>query len=291
MARRWRRGGAGPRARRGRRLPAGTRHDHVAPRHLPGRGRVPGTRRSRRSSASCSRPQASRSCCWKTPVGSRPGDARRLAVHRGAEPRSRSGLRHRQPGPRQLRKPFMEITTPFLRVRKPRAAACSCGIPVHATFGVVVTSAVQIAGVPLVFGYRHPGGGGQMATSHTVRALALLAGRSAFVASVAGCCLGVARPARGPEHPGHAHRDADRQAGPLLSAAGRASSHRRPGRRVPVLDRDRHGARASAALGSLSSKGSLPWIREQRRATVPPHASPRRDHHRHRRRGREVTSR
>jgi zinc/manganese transport system permease protein len=90
-----------------------------------------------------------------------------------------------------LRKPFFEITnTPHdSEVKRPRVFLWD--FLFYATFGLVVTSAVQIAGVLLVFGFLViPAVAGLMATSRTVPALAI-GWVFGFVASVAGLLASV----------------------------------------------------------------------------------------------------
>lgn len=90
-----------------------------------------------------------------------------------------------------LRKPFFEITnTPHdSDVKRPRVFLWD--FLFYATFGLVVTSAVQIAGVLLVFGFLViPAVAGLMATSRTVPALAI-GWVFGFVASVAGLLASV----------------------------------------------------------------------------------------------------
>lgn len=90
-----------------------------------------------------------------------------------------------------LRKPFFEITnTPHdSEVKRPRVFLWD--FLFYATFGLVVTSAVQIAGVLLVFGFLViPAVAGLMATSRTVPALAI-GWIFGFVASVAGLLASV----------------------------------------------------------------------------------------------------
>jgi zinc/manganese transport system permease protein len=90
-----------------------------------------------------------------------------------------------------LRKPFMEITNDPEGAKARGRRVFLWDFLFYATFGVVVTSAVQIAGVLLVFGYLViPAVAGVMATSHTVRALAV-GWAFAFVASVVGLLLSV----------------------------------------------------------------------------------------------------
>jgi zinc/manganese transport system permease protein len=90
-----------------------------------------------------------------------------------------------------LRKPFMEITSDPEGARARGRRVFVWDFLFYATFGVVVTSAVQIAGVLLVFGFLViPAVAGVMATSNTGRALAI--GWSfAFVGSVVGLLLSV----------------------------------------------------------------------------------------------------
>lgn len=90
-----------------------------------------------------------------------------------------------------LRKPFFEITN------DPEGAAARgrnvflWDFLFYATFGVVVTSAVQIAGVLLVFGFLViPAVSGSLATSQPGRALAI-GWTFAFVGSVLGLLLSV----------------------------------------------------------------------------------------------------
>jgi zinc/manganese transport system permease protein len=90
-----------------------------------------------------------------------------------------------------LRKPFFEITNAphDSDVKGPRVFLWD--FLFYATFGLVVTSAVQIAGVLLVFGFLViPAVAGLMATSRTVPALAI-GWVFGFVASVAGLLASV----------------------------------------------------------------------------------------------------
>jgi len=90
-----------------------------------------------------------------------------------------------------LRKPFMEITNDPEGAKSRGRRLFLWDFLFYATFGVVVTSAVQIAGVLLVFGFLViPAVAGVMATSHTGRALAV-GWVFAFVASVVGLLLAV----------------------------------------------------------------------------------------------------
>lgn len=73
-----------------------------------------------------------------------------------------------------LRKPFFEITTDPQRAHARGRRLFLWDLLFYTTFGFVVTSAVQIAGVLLVFGLLViPAVAGVMATSHTGRALAV----------------------------------------------------------------------------------------------------------------------
>jgi hypothetical protein len=109
-----------------------------------------------------------------------------------------------------LRKPFMEITNDPEGAKARGRRVFLWDFLFYATFGVVVTSAVQIAGVLLVFGFLViPAVAGVIATPRTGLALAI-GWAFAFGSSVVGLCVGDARPARRTEHPGHAHRDAAR---------------------------------------------------------------------------------
>jgi len=90
-----------------------------------------------------------------------------------------------------LRKPFLEITHDPDGARSRGRHVFLWDFLFYATFGVVVTSAVQIAGVLLVFGYLViPAVAGVLATRRT--GLALGVGWAfAFVASVGGLLLSV----------------------------------------------------------------------------------------------------
>ncbi len=90
-----------------------------------------------------------------------------------------------------LRKPFLEITHDPAGARASGRNLFLWDFLFYATFGVVVTSAVQIAGVLLVFGYLViPAVAGVLATRRT--GLALIIGWAfAFVASVGGLLLSV----------------------------------------------------------------------------------------------------
>ena len=90
-----------------------------------------------------------------------------------------------------LRKPFLEITSDPGGARSRGRNVFAWDFLFYATFGVVVTSAVQIAGVLLVFGFLViPAVAGVMTTSHTGRALAI-GWVFAFVASVVGLLMSV----------------------------------------------------------------------------------------------------
>ena len=90
-----------------------------------------------------------------------------------------------------LRKPFLEITNDPEGARARGRRVFLWDFLFYATFGVVVTSAVQIAGVLLVFGFLViPAVAGVLATSHTGRALAI-GWVFAFVASVVGLLVSV----------------------------------------------------------------------------------------------------
>jgi len=90
-----------------------------------------------------------------------------------------------------LRKPFMEITNDPEGARSRGRRVFLWDFLFYATFGVVVTSAVQIAGVLLVFGFLViPAVAGVLATPRTGLALAV-GWVFAFVASVAGLLLSV----------------------------------------------------------------------------------------------------
>jgi len=90
-----------------------------------------------------------------------------------------------------LRKPFMEITNDPEGARARGRRVFLWDFLFYATFGVVVTSAVQIAGVLLVFGFLViPAVAGVLATPRTGLALAV-GWVFAFVASVAGLLLSV----------------------------------------------------------------------------------------------------
>ena len=90
-----------------------------------------------------------------------------------------------------LRKPFMEITNDPEGARSRGRRVFLWDFLFYATFGVVVTSAVQIAGVLLVFGFLViPAVAGLLATPRTGLALAV-GWVFAFVASVAGLLLSV----------------------------------------------------------------------------------------------------
>jgi len=90
-----------------------------------------------------------------------------------------------------LRKPFLEITNDPEGARVRGRRLFLWDFLFYATFGVVVTSAVQIAGVLLVFGYLViPAVAGVLATRRT--GLALVVGWTfAFVASLAGLLASV----------------------------------------------------------------------------------------------------
>ena len=90
-----------------------------------------------------------------------------------------------------LRKPFMEITNDPEGAKTRGRRVFLWDFLFYATFGVVVTSAVQIAGVLLVFGFLViPAVAGVLATPRTGLALAV-GWVFAFVASVAGLLLSV----------------------------------------------------------------------------------------------------
>src|SRR5262249_2053988 len=90
-----------------------------------------------------------------------------------------------------LRKPFMEITNDPEGAKARGRRVFLWDFLFYATFGVVVTSAVQIAGVLLVFGFLViPAVAGVLTTSRT--GLALVVGWAfAFIASVVGLLLSV----------------------------------------------------------------------------------------------------
>ena len=90
-----------------------------------------------------------------------------------------------------LRKPFFEITTDAQGARAKGRKLFLWDFLFYATFGFVVTSSVQIAGVLLVFGFLViPAVAGLMATSRT--GLALAVGWSfGFVGSIAGLLASV----------------------------------------------------------------------------------------------------
>ncbi len=90
-----------------------------------------------------------------------------------------------------LRKPFLEITNDPEGARARGRRVFLWDFLFYATFGLVVTSAVQIAGVLLVFGFLViPAVAGVLATRRT--GLALFVGWAfAFVASVVGLLLSV----------------------------------------------------------------------------------------------------
>jgi zinc/manganese transport system permease protein len=90
-----------------------------------------------------------------------------------------------------LRKPFLEITHDPEGARARGRRVFLWDFLFYATFGVVVTAAVQIAGVLLVFGFLVvPAVAGVLATRRT--GLALVVGWAfAFVASVGGLLLSV----------------------------------------------------------------------------------------------------
>jgi len=90
-----------------------------------------------------------------------------------------------------LRKPFLEITNDPEGAKARGRKVFWWDFLFYATFGVVVTSAVQIAGVLLVFGLLViPAVAGVMATSRTGLALAI-GWVFAFVASVVGLLMSV----------------------------------------------------------------------------------------------------
>ena len=90
-----------------------------------------------------------------------------------------------------LRKPFLEITNDPEGAKARGRKVFWWDFLFYATFGVVVTSAVQIAGVLLVFGLLViPAVAGVMATSRTGLALAIGWG-FAFLASVGGLLVSV----------------------------------------------------------------------------------------------------
>ena len=90
-----------------------------------------------------------------------------------------------------LRKPFLEITNDPEGAKARGRKVFWWDFLFYATFGVVVTSAVQIAGVLLVFGLLViPAVAGVMATSRTGLALAI-GWVFAFVASVVGLLVSV----------------------------------------------------------------------------------------------------
>ena len=90
-----------------------------------------------------------------------------------------------------LRKPFLEITNDPEGAKARGRKVFWWDFLFYATFGVVVTSAVQIAGVLLVFGFLViPAVAGVLATSRTGMALAI-GWVFAFVASVGGLLLSV----------------------------------------------------------------------------------------------------
>jgi len=85
-----------------------------------------------------------------------------------------------------LRKPFFEITLDDHAAKSKGRRLFFWDFLFYATFGFVVTSSVQIAGVLLVFGFLViPAVAGVMATPHTGRALAV-GWTFGFVASVVG---------------------------------------------------------------------------------------------------------
>ena len=90
-----------------------------------------------------------------------------------------------------LRKPFFEITTDAQAAKAAGRRLFVWDFLFYATFGFVVTSSVQIAGVMLVFGFLViPAVAGLMATSRT--GLALAVGWSfGFVGSIAGLLASV----------------------------------------------------------------------------------------------------
>ena len=90
-----------------------------------------------------------------------------------------------------LRKPFLEITNDPEGAKARGRKMFRWDFLFYATFGVVVTSAVQIAGVLLVFGFLViPAVAGVLATSRTGLALAI-GWVFAFVASVGGLLVSV----------------------------------------------------------------------------------------------------
>lgn len=90
-----------------------------------------------------------------------------------------------------LRKPFLEITNDPVGAQARGRKVFWWDFLFYATFGVVVTSAVQIAGVLLVFGFLViPAVAGVLATSRTGLALAI-GWVFAFVASVGGLLVSV----------------------------------------------------------------------------------------------------
>ena len=90
-----------------------------------------------------------------------------------------------------LRKPFLEITNDPVGAQARGRKVFWWDFLFYATFGVVVTSAVQIAGVLLVFGFLViPAVAGVLATSRTGLALAI-GWAFAFVASVGGLLVSV----------------------------------------------------------------------------------------------------